>query len=165
MNAATSDTLIEITVKPIWRAPSSAARIGDMHLFEIAEAVLDHNDGVVDHEPNRTRPTPSGRDCRSRTHAPTSLAQVAGKRERHRDAGGDGSGPCAAGNTKTTSITSAMVAASVNMHVVDAGSYRAGAVGEHRYLRRRWVSNRLMSGMISRMRVTVFDHIGVDQLS
>ena len=30
MKAATSDTLIEITVKPIWRAPSSAARIGVM---------------------------------------------------------------------------------------------------------------------------------------
>ncbi len=28
MNAAISDTLMEMTVKPIWRAPSSAARIG-----------------------------------------------------------------------------------------------------------------------------------------
>ena len=30
MNAATSEMLIEITVKPIWRAPSMAARSGDM---------------------------------------------------------------------------------------------------------------------------------------
>ena len=30
MKAAISDTLMEITVKPIWRAPSRAARIGDV---------------------------------------------------------------------------------------------------------------------------------------
>ena len=29
MKAATSETLIDTTVKPIWRAPSSAARIGE----------------------------------------------------------------------------------------------------------------------------------------
>ena len=30
MKAAIRDTLIEITVKPIWRAPSRAARIGEL---------------------------------------------------------------------------------------------------------------------------------------
>ena len=54
MNAAISETLIEMTVKPIWRALSIAARSG-VPVFQIAERVLDHHDRVIDNEADRDR--------------------------------------------------------------------------------------------------------------
>ena len=50
MNTATSDKLIETTVKPMSRAPRSAASRRGMPLLEIARDVLEHDDRVVDHE-------------------------------------------------------------------------------------------------------------------
>ena len=63
MKAAISEMLIETTVKPIWRAPSIAAMHRRHALFQIAEAVLDHHDGVVDHEADRRPPAPSATGC------------------------------------------------------------------------------------------------------
>ena len=37
-------------VKPICSLPLSAARIGRLAFFDVARDVLDHHDGVVDHE-------------------------------------------------------------------------------------------------------------------
>ena len=63
MNAAISEMLIESTVKPIWRAPSSAAAIGVMPRLEVAVDVLDHHDGVVDDEADGDREAPSASGC------------------------------------------------------------------------------------------------------
>ena len=53
MKTAMSEMLIERTVKPISRAPTSAASSGRMPSLEVARDVLDHDDGVVDHEAGR----------------------------------------------------------------------------------------------------------------
>ena len=50
MNTATSDRVSEITVKPISRAPSSAASQRGFALLHVAHDVLDHHDGIVDDE-------------------------------------------------------------------------------------------------------------------
>ena len=50
MNTAISDMVSEITVKPISRAPLSAASIGALAVLHVADDVLDHHDGVVDDE-------------------------------------------------------------------------------------------------------------------
>ena len=55
MNTAISDTVSEITVKPISLAPLSAASIGGFALLHVADDVLDHDDGVVDHEAGADR--------------------------------------------------------------------------------------------------------------
>ncbi len=50
MNTATSERLIESTVKPISLAPCSAASQRRHPLLEVARDVLEHDDGVVDDE-------------------------------------------------------------------------------------------------------------------
>ena len=50
MNTAISDSVSEMTVKPISRAPSSAASHRLLALLDMAHDVLDHDDGVVDDE-------------------------------------------------------------------------------------------------------------------
>ena len=55
MNTAISESVIETMVKPISPAPLSAASIGDSAVLEMAHDVLDHDDGIVDHEADRDR--------------------------------------------------------------------------------------------------------------
>ena len=50
MKTAISEMLIEKTVKPISRAPCSAACVRAHSLLEVARDVLHHHDGVVHHE-------------------------------------------------------------------------------------------------------------------
>ena len=53
MNTATSERLIDSTVKPISRAPRSAACSGGRPALQVARDVLEHDDGVVDDEAGR----------------------------------------------------------------------------------------------------------------
>ena len=56
MNTATSDTVIDMIVKPISRLPFSAASKGsEPFLLHVAIDVLQHDDGIVDHEAHRQR--------------------------------------------------------------------------------------------------------------
>ena len=56
MKTATRERLMEMTVKPIWRAPSMAAGIELVHaVFAQTGDVLDHDDGVVDDEADGDR--------------------------------------------------------------------------------------------------------------
>ena len=55
MNTATSDSVIETMVKPISREPFER-RVERLHpLFDVADDVLQHHDGVVDDEADRQR--------------------------------------------------------------------------------------------------------------
>ena len=54
MNTATSEMLIESTVKPISREPLRAASKG-APVLDVPMDVLDHDDCVVDHEANGDR--------------------------------------------------------------------------------------------------------------
>ena len=53
MNTATSEMLIDSTVKPISRAPLSADAHRRRAVLDMAIDVLHHHDGVVDHEADR----------------------------------------------------------------------------------------------------------------
>ena len=53
MKTATSDRLIDTMVKPISPAPRSAAWNGCDAFLDVAVDVLDHDDGVIDHEADR----------------------------------------------------------------------------------------------------------------
>ena len=53
MNTATSESVIEMMVKPISREPLSAASIGRHAVLDVADDVLQHHDRVVDHEADR----------------------------------------------------------------------------------------------------------------
>jgi hypothetical protein len=59
-----------------------------MALLQIAEHVLDHDDGVVDDEADRHRKRHQREIVDRIAHRPHRRAG-AGERERHRDAGGD----------------------------------------------------------------------------
>ena len=53
MKTAISEKVIEMMVKPISRAPLSAASIGPHAVLDVADDVLQHDDGVIDHEADR----------------------------------------------------------------------------------------------------------------
>ncbi len=53
ISTAISETVSEMIVKPICPAPFNAACNGCLARFQIAGNVLDHHDGVVDHEAGR----------------------------------------------------------------------------------------------------------------
>ena len=53
ISTAISETVSEMMVKPICSAPFSAASQRRLALFDVAGDVLDHDDGVVDHEAGR----------------------------------------------------------------------------------------------------------------
>ena len=89
MNAAISEMLIETTVKPICRAPSMRGAQRRHALLQIAEHVLDHHDGVVDHEADRDRERHQ-REVVDREAGHPHQRAGAGERQRHGDAGGDG---------------------------------------------------------------------------
>ena len=50
ISTAISETVSEMMVKPICSAPFSAASSGAVARLDVARDVLDHDDGVVDHE-------------------------------------------------------------------------------------------------------------------
>ena len=53
MNTAASDSVMDMTVKPISRAPSSAAVNAVFAHFHVPDDVFENHDGVVDHEAHR----------------------------------------------------------------------------------------------------------------
>ena len=89
ISTAISETVSETMVKPICPAPFSAASSGDSPSSMIARDVLDHHDGVVDHEAG-------GDGQRHQRQVVQAVAQQvhhaerADQRERHGHAGNDG---------------------------------------------------------------------------
>ena len=55
MNTAASEMVIETMVKPISREPSSVACSSALAHLDVARDVLQHDDGVVDHEADAQR--------------------------------------------------------------------------------------------------------------
>ena len=88
-NTATSERLMESTVKPTSFAPSNAASTGAHSLFEIARDVFNDHDGIVHHEASRNRQ----RHQRKIVHAVAEEihhAKRADQRHRHDDGGNQG---------------------------------------------------------------------------
>ena len=136
MNTATSEIVIEMMVKPISRAALQRRLEGrEAVLLDVADDVLEHDDGVVDDEADRQR-QPQQRDvvdARSRTDtSPPSVAIS--------EIGTASAGMIVAEtrrrNRKITRITSAMVSTSVNWTSLDRGADRGRAVVEQLQARR-----------------------------
>ena len=89
MNTAISDIVSEITVKPISRAPLSAASIGVFAILDVADDVLDHHDGVVDDEAGADGQRHQ-REIVEREAGKPHDAEAGDQRQRQRDAGDDG---------------------------------------------------------------------------
>ncbi len=64
MKTAISETEIEMMVKPISPAPFSAACDRREAFFDVPRDILDHHDGIVDHEADRDGRGPSATGCR-----------------------------------------------------------------------------------------------------
>ena len=94
MNTATSDRLIESTVKPTSRAPEQCRLEARHARFHVARDVLEHHDGVIDDEAG-------GDDERHEREVVEAVAeQVHGaegaeERDRHRDRRHQGGAPVA----------------------------------------------------------------------
>ena len=128
MNAAISDTLMEMTVKPIWRAPSSAARIGRMPASRLRNMF-----SIMTMASSTTKPTDTASAIKrevvdGEAGAPHGRAG-AGQRQRHRNAGGDGRrGP--AQEDVDHQHHQHHRQAERDLHVEHAGADGAGAVGQ-----------------------------------
>ena len=89
ISTAISEMVSEMIVNPICSAPFSAASQRILALFDVADDVLDHHDGVVHHEAG-------GNGQRHQRQIVQAVAQQihhaerAHQRQRHRDAGNDG---------------------------------------------------------------------------
>ena len=89
MNTAISDTVSEITVKPISRAPFERGLERVLALLHVAHDVLDHHDRVVDHEAGADGQRHQ-RQVVEREAAEPHHAEGRDQRQRQRDAGDDG---------------------------------------------------------------------------
>ena len=88
MNTATSDRLIDSTVKPTSRAPRSAASQRRHAVLDVARRVLEHHDRVVDHEAGGDGERHQ-RQVVQAVAAQVHDAEGADERHRHRDAGNE----------------------------------------------------------------------------
>jgi hypothetical protein len=89
MNAAISDTLMEMTVKPIWRAPSSAPACGRTPASRLRNMFSIMTMASSTTKPTETAERHQGEIVDGKAGAPHGRAG-AGQRQRHRDAGGRG---------------------------------------------------------------------------
>ena len=89
MNTATSETVIEMMVKPISRLPLSAASNRRHALLDVADDVLQHDDGVVDDQADRERQRQQ-RDVVDRVAEQIHRAERGDQRDRHGERRDDG---------------------------------------------------------------------------
>ena len=89
MNTAISETVSEITVKPISRAPRNAAVHRLFAVFHMADDVLDHHDGVVDDKAGADGQRHQRQIVEREAEEPHA-AEGRDQRQRQGDAGDDG---------------------------------------------------------------------------
>ena len=126
MNAAISDTLIETTVKPIWRAPSMAARIGEWPFSRLRNVF-----SIMTMASSTTKPTDTASAISDRLSIEKPTTHIAAQVP----ASDSGTvtpaaivGAVRRRKMNTTSITSIDRAGQRPLHVVDAGADGLGAV-------------------------------------
>ena len=130
MKAATSEMLIDSTVKPIWRAPSMAAIIGVMPFSRLRKQF-----SIITMASSTTKPTETASAISERL----SIEKPATHMAAQVPASDSGTvmpaatvGAARRRNTNTTSITRTHGRQQRELHVGDAGADGAGAVGQHR---------------------------------
>ncbi len=157
MNTAISDSVSEITVKPISRAPRNAASIGVFAVLHMANDVLDHDDGVVDDEAGADGQRHQ-RQIVEREAAEPHHAEGRDQRQRQCDAGDDG-GADGAQEDQHDQHDQHDAEHQRELHVVDRGADGVGAViddgelsaGRHRAPQPRQFGPHALHGL---------DHIG-----
>ena len=123
MNTATSETLMLITVKPISRAPRSAACERPHALLQIARDVFDHHDRVVDHEAGRDGQRHQ-RQVVDAVAEQVHHAERSDQRHRNGDAGNDRRARTFLRKTKTTRITRITEIDQRALHIVNRSADR-----------------------------------------
>ena len=129
MKAATSDTLIEMTVKPICLAPSSAACMGRMPASRLRNMF-----SIMTMASSTTKPTETAsaieREVVDGEAGKPHARAGAGQRQRHRHAGGDGRRRPTQEDVDDEHDEHDRQPER-DLHVEHAGADGAGAVGEH----------------------------------
>ena len=122
-------------VKPICSEPRSAASSGEFALLDVAGDVLDHDDGVVDHEARRDRQRHQRQVVEAEARK-VHDAEGADQRQRHRQARDDG-GAGAAQEHEDHQHHEHDGEHQLEFDVLDRGADGHGAVAEHRDVDRR----------------------------
>ena len=132
VKAATSEMLIEITVKPIWRAPSMAARSGVMPFSRLRNTF-----SITTMASSTTKPTDTASAISEMLSIEKPATHIsgagAGQRQRHGDARRDRRGS-AAQEQEHHHHHQRDGGEQRELHVADAGADRRGAVRQHRDL-------------------------------
>ena len=89
MSTAISEMVSEMMVKPICSAPLQRRRMRRLALFDVADDVLDHHDGIVHHEAGGDGQRHQGEVVEAVAQQ-VHHAERADQGERHGDAGNDG---------------------------------------------------------------------------
>ena len=121
ISTAISETVSERMVKPICSAPLSAASQRRVALLDVARDVLDHHDGVVDHEAGGD----GERHQRQVVQAEAEQvhdAEGADQRQRHRDAGNDRGRQRCAGTGRSPARPAPTGQHQLELHVLDRGA-------------------------------------------
>ncbi len=152
MSTAISETVSETMVKPICSAPLQRRLHRRLAFFEIARDVLDHDDGIVDHEAG-------GDGQRHQREVVEAVAERvhggegADQRERHGDAGNDG-GVEIAQEEEDDQHDQADGEQQFKLDVGDRGLDGGGQVGERGDVDARWEGWPSSCGSSCLMRLT-----------
>ena len=161
MKAAISETLIEMTVKPICRALSIAARIGGAPFSRLRNAF-----SIITMASSTTKPTETASAISDRLSIENPASHIAGasagKRQRHRNADRDGWRQTAQ-EYEHHHHHQHDGGGERELHVVHAGADHQGAVRQHRKPRSRRHPP-LEFGQEGLDAVDGLDHIGVGLL-
>ena len=129
MKTAIKEIVSEMTVKPISLAPSESSLHRGFALFDVADDVLDHHDGIVDHEAGADRQRHQGEIVEAEAAEPHD-AEESRSRQRQRDAG-DQSRAQRAQEQQHHQDDKPDAQNQRELHVVDRGADSAGAVADH----------------------------------
>ena len=157
MNTATSEVLIEITVKPISRAPLHRGWRRLHSLFQVARDVFDDHDGVVDDEAGGNRKRHQ-RKIVEAVAAQIHHAERADERERHGDAGNE-RGPIVSQKNKDDEDHEDNGDDQRDFNIVNGSANGGGAVDDHVEMDRR-IDRACRSRQHGTNAIDGLDHVG-----
>ena len=153
ISTAISETVSERMVKPICSEPLSAASQRRLALLDVARDVLDHHDGVVDHEAGGDGERHQ-REVVQAVAEQVHDAERADERERHGDARDDGGGEVAQEEEDHHARPARRSASARTARPRTEARIVVGAVGEDRDLDRRRAASAWSCGRSCLMRST-----------
>ena len=131
ISTAISETVNEMMVKPICSRTLQRGFERVHSVFDVSGNVLDHDDGVVDHEAGSDRQRHQRQIVQAKAeqiHRP----QRADERQRHRKAWYDGCRESSAGTERSRSTTRTIASAKLELDVGDRSADGHRPVAQHR---------------------------------